>query len=1365
MPRFASPSGATLSRGSEESNRSIGPSLKTTRPLVVCLDGVPGATYHLCCPVDQTTRVIVLEAAPLLFLSALYLGVAAALAPYLWRRQRFSWLGFGVWMLFVLIGALAGAIGGAKLDDDDFLGGVAPWPVLALIALAVVPPIIFIARWSERRLLVQAGSRVREAEEKASDRQRDAKAISRLSTALTKTGSGEEAAKQLFQELEQVLQVRKAMLAEVDEEARRARGFASHGIDEEWWKDVSLDLDRDTSGIVTVVRDRAPFAVFDVQAAPNVNQELAAAVRARSAAFVPLMSEGRCTGVLAVASEEPRLFSAAELELMVDLANETALALGRTRSKAALQAALDRERLLAEVGRRVRSELDLDTLFQVAVEEVGRGVGVTRCFIRLEDESGRLPVRAEWNAPGVESASPSAERLPVSNLAARLGRTVTIEDALTAPELDDPTLGGRDTLVDLGTRAVLATPIVVFDRMIGIFGLHRSEPGRWDAGEVALSEAMAREVGLAIHTARLLRQNERRVEEQAALLTAAQALTTDLRFEAVIQRLVDELVKLFRGDAADCWIFDDERKLLVCRAVNGVPERNVGRAIPPNGTFQTVIATGRPFLKRDFVTTEKPPPSEDYRIFAEVMDAPITWLGEQRGVLGVCSRTRAQFDAADLELLDTFARLASLALHNAESFEERERQAQVQRGFYQIAEVLGSPLSLGETLDALAQAATEALGGAAAIVLEPRGQRLYLSGSHELPALLAEELARGLPDDASPFGTAARGERILTAVDVQDDERFSIALRTLLTEIGYTSLLCAPVAGPRGEKNAAVVLFAERRAFSNDDLALARHLAGAARGAIERAELFETERRAGRFAQRLADMSSVLALELDPGGASAEVVREAPELLGAEAAVIRVLEDDELVARAAHGHGTQGIVGSRTSSAAGVAGVVAQSRAPLTVGDARETPRFAREDSLLRLGHISVVAVPMFAHGGSLNGVLAVYDRRARVWREDETQALAALAAAASAALSSAELYQRVAEEKERSEAILANIADGIVAVDREGDIVLWNRTAEEITGVPAEEALGRRISDVLQRELAHEGEAAPGERQVTILRGGKEIWLSLTEAVMVDAAGNVAGRIFAFRDVSTERVVEQMKSDFVATVSHELRTPLTSIYGFAETLLRGDVQFSDVERGTFLGYIASESERLINIVDDLLNVARLETGTLGLNIANTDLGATVSESVARFAEHQEGDLAFDVEIPRSAVFVRADREKLAQIIMNLVDNAVKFSPNGGQISVSARRRSDTAEIRVSDQGIGIARADQQRIFTKFYRAEEAVQHSPQGAGLGLFLARGLLAAMGGRIWVESEEGKGSTFVFELPIVKEGTQERVRKPQAAASTG
>ena len=1312
---------------------------------------------------DHHARVIALEAVPLLVLAVLYLGVALALAPQLWRGRGSSLLGFGVWSLFVLLGAVGAFVGLELLREDSFLSGVNEWAVFAVTLFALVPGMVVVARWPERSLLVQGGRRLREAEEEASQHRREVESISRLSTALTHTGSQREVASHLFDELESVLGVERAVLAIVDEEERRAYGVAARGVDETWWRDVTLDLDHDQAGIVTVARERTPFAVFDAPAAPNLNRQLTEATNAKSVAFVPLLSEGRVTGVLAAISTTPRLFSTQEMELMVDLANETALALGRTRSDEALQLALDRERLVAEISRRVRSEHDLDAVLQVAVGEVGRAVGVARCFIRLGEPGGSLPIRAEWHGEGVEPIGDSAERLPASNLAARERRTIAIADVGQALELDEFHPAGRQTLLTLGTRSVLATPILVFDRMIGIFALHRGEAGPWTTGEVSLAEAVAREIGLAVHTAQLLSQNERRLEEQAALLKAAQVLTSDLRFDSVIQRLVQEVVSLLRADAADCWIFDQGRRLLRCRAVMGVDERNVGREIPPEGTFKQVVETGRPILKREFANAEQPPPSRDYSVFAEVIDAPITWLGEVRGVLGVCAREDGHFDLADLELLDTFARLASLALHNAESFEERGRQAQVQRGFYRIAEILGSTLSLAETVDALAQAACDALGGGAALVLEPRGDRLHVAGSHDLPALLAEEFANGLPDSAAPFRASAREERILTATSLADDDRFSESLRAVLAEIGYRSLLCAPVAGARGEKNAAVVLFTEERDFSDDDLALAHHLTGAARGAIERSELFEGERRARAFSQRLADIGGVLATKLDPSAAFTEVVREAPALLEAEAAVVRVLEDDDLVVHAAWGPGTSGLVGTRSSSAAGIAGVVAQSRSSLAVGDAQTTPRFIREDALVRGGKASVVAVPMFAHGGGLHGVLAVYDGQPRTWRDDELQALAALAATAAAAFSSANLYARVAEEKERNEAILANIADGIVAVDRENSIVLWNATAEQITGVPAEEALGRPVAKVLQRELATEAGAPTGERQVTIIRGGKEVWLSLTEAVMLDAAGNVAGRIFAFRDVSTERVVDQMKSDFVATVSHELRTPLTSIYGFAETLLRSDVQFSDAERRTFLSYIGSESERLINIVDDLLNVARLEAGTLGLELATTDVGEVVGETIGRFAEQGDGSFTFDVRVRPDSVQVRADREKLKQIVMNLVDNAVKFSPGGGQISVSARRRSDTVEISVTDEGIGIPRADQQRIFTKFYRSEQAAVHSPQGTGLGLFLARGLLAAMGGRIWVESQEGEGSTFVFELPVATDGQAEPAREPEPAAS--
>jgi PAS domain S-box-containing protein len=1313
--------------------------------------------------VDDNVQAILLDAVPLLVLAGLHGLVALALLIPLARERGSSWLGLGIWLLFALVAGLAATLGILRLGDNDVLGDVDSWLVVAGAAAAAVPALIVLARRRERSLLVTAGRRVLEAEELATERGREADAISRLSDALSRAVTGYEAAELLFDELESVLGVDTFLLASIDEEEREARGFAARGVDESWWRDVVLDLDEDVGAIVTVARERTPYAVYDVATDPNINRRLAETVGAKSAAFIPLISEGRVVGVVvSVAKSDHRHFSPAELELVQGLASEAALALGRTRSDEALRLALERERLVAAIGRKVRSELDLDAVLKVAVDETAKAVGVSRSFIRLGDIGEPAPILAEWHAPELEPVGSAAGRLPASNLAVRERRTVAIGDVATAPELEDPTLGGRSTLLDLGTQAVLTTPILVFDRLVGVFGLHRPEPSRWTAGEISLAEAVARELGLAIHTARLLGENERRLRQQATLLDAAQVLTSDLRFESVISRLVEEVVALTRADAADCWIFEPDRKLLRCRAVLGVPEWNVGRQIPPEGTIGKAIETGRTVLTHEFAQAEQPPPSPPYAVFNDVMCAPVTWLGEARGVLGVCAREAGRFDRADVEMLEAFARFASLALHNAESFEERGRQAQVQRGFYRVAEVLASPLSLAETFNALAQAACEALGGASALVLEPReGNKLVLAGSYELPEGVRARFEEGVPGSLGPFSGPADAERILSSSALAEDDRFDASIRRLFCDAGYGSLLCAPVAGTRGQTNAVVVLFSGERTFADDDLALTRHLSGAARGALERSEFFEAERRASRFSQRLARVSALLATNLDPGVVLDEVVREAPALLDADAALLRLLDRDELVVRAAAGPGTAELLGARSSSAAGISGVAAQSRSPLAVEDAREQPRLSRGDALLERKLAGCLAVPMTAHGGGLYGVIAVYSREPRAWREDETQALVALAATASASVANAELYQRVAEEKERSEAILAHIADGIVAVDRDNRIVLWNAMAEQISGVPASEALGRRLLEVLQRDLAGDGAGAPGERQVSIQRGGKEVWLSLTEAMMLDPTGAVGGRIFAFRDVSSERVVEQMKSDFVSTVSHELRTPLTSIYGFAETLMRSDVAFSEEERTTFLGYIASESERLIRIVDDLLNVARLEAGTLGLTLSATDVGEVARETLARVGDYSGNGHRFAVEIEPGALLVRADREKLAQILLNLVDNAVKFSPDGGAITIAARRRTDTAEISVTDEGMGIGRADQQRIFTKFFRTERVARSGAEGTGLGLFLARGLLAAMGGRIWVESQEGEGASFTFELPLARPGPTD-VPELEAAA---
>jgi PAS domain S-box-containing protein len=850
-----------------------------------------------------------------------------------------------------------------------------------------------------------------------------------------------------------------------------------------------------------------------------------------------------------------------------------------------LAEALERERFVARISARVRSELDIDELLRVAVEETGRALRMNRCLIRL-GPAGDIPT-AQWHEDGLAPVD-AQRRLAVSNLAVRRRQTVAIGNVETAPELDDASLGGRAALMSLGSRAVLAVPIVIFDELIGVLALHRNTPGRWSNNEIALTEAVAREIGLAVRVAQLLRESQQRTDQQGAL--------------------------------------------------------------------------------------------------------------------------------------------------------------------FRIAAHLGESLSLSDTLGGLAQAANDALGGAFSAVLMPRGGTLELTASTGLPPVLITALEDKLPPSADCLRDAAQEGRPLASPDIVRDDRFEQPWREQAEAAGYRALLAVPAASPRAEDAGLVlVFFTEEREFTDDDLELARHLADAARGALERSELFEAERTARALSQQLARTGGVLATELDPAAVLEEVVQQAPALLGADACAVRTLEDDELVVSAASGEGAEEAVGSRASAAGRLSGDVFQSRSPLAVEDVSKDERLVGADAFLIAGYAAFLGVPLSGPEGTLAGVLSVYARKPRKWRPEEVEALLALAGNTSAALANAELYSRVSLEKERSVAILANIADGIVAVDRDGRVVLWNSAAEEISGVPQEEAIGRTTVQVLQRQLeSAEAETPSGQRLISITRGGEEVWLSLSEAVMRDPLGAVAGRIFAFRDISADRMVEQVKSDFVAAVSHELRTPLTSIYGFAETLLRQDIPFGEEERRIFLGYIASESERLTEIVDQLLNVARLDAGDLQVELGRIDVGSVVSELVETVEESgvMNGH-RFEIDLPDEPLAAEADPDKVRQIFNILVENALRYSPGGGTVTVGARRSDDRVEVRVADQGIGIPAAERERIFRKFYRAESAARDGAAGTGLGLFIAKELVTAMGGRIWVESTEGEGSSFSFELPAARE----------------
>jgi PAS domain S-box-containing protein len=1192
----------------------------------------------------------------------------------------------------------------------------------------------------------------RKAAAESAGREREVESLRRIAGELARTPDVEGVVRALLDEIAGLFRVGFVALAFVSDDAAEASGFLarSEGRDLDWWRDVHVDLGREPSGIASAVFEASGFAVYDATASTRVNARLAAEVGAKSAAFVPLINEDRVIAVISVATtDEHRAFSSEDLAAMQALASEATIALERTRSAIALAEALERERLVASIGRRLRSELDLEAALQTTVEEAAHALGASRCFIRLGDDLGDLPVVAQWTAPDAAPLGADTTKLAISNLAVREARTVAISDFEGAPEPAVPFLGGFEQLRELGARGGASTPIFVQDRLIGVLTAHRDTPRAWSQGELALLEAVAAEAGLAIRLGRLLEENRDRLGQQSALLRAAQALSEELEFETVLQRLADELAVLLQADASDCYLYDRERDVLRCAAVHGLDGSLVGFEFPADaGLAGQAIREGRPLTAADYAHLAAQVPHRAYGGFTDAIVAPMRWNDEVQGVLGVGRRGPRPFDASEADVLEAFAGLASLALRNAETFARSSRQARVQRGFYRIASVLGQSLSRAATLDAVAQAASDALGAVSSAVLMPQGDRLALAGSHDLPKAFAEVLDAGIGQEDGPLGRVASQARVIAAPALAEDDRLPEQWRSVAAQAGFRSLLSVPVDAPRHDSGGLVVaFFAEERTFSDDDVELARHLADATRGALERSELFEAERSARALAQQLTRTGRLLTTELDPAAVLDEVVQQAPELVHADACAIRVLEDDELVVSAAEGRGADEALGSRSPANAWLSGDVVQSRSPVVLENAGADPRLRELDPMLSGGNAAYLGVPLAGPEGAPLGVLAVYAAEPRPWREEEVEAMLALAASAAAALSNAELYQRVALEKERSFAILANIADGIVAVDREGEVVLWNDAAEQITGVPAEDALGRTPVQVLQRTLESETDTPQGDRLVPIMRGREEVLLSVTEAVMRDPAGAVAGRIFAFRDISADRLVEQMKSDFVSTVSHELRTPLTSIYGFAETLLRRDVMFGDEERLTFLGYIASESQRLTGIVDALLNVARLDTGDLQVHLAPTDVRDVVAQVVHSAREAGANGHTFVIDLPSEPLAANADPDKLRQVFSILLDNALKYSPAGGTVTVGAERKRESVEVSIADEGIGIPQADQDQIFRKFYRGTDAESRvGAGGTGLGLFIARGLVTAMGGRIWVDSREGEGSTFAFELPL-------------------
>ena len=359
--------------------------------------------------------------------------------------------------------------------------------------------------------------------------------------------------------------------------------------------------------------------------------------------------------------------------------------------------------------------------------------------------------------------------------------------------------------------------------------------------------------------------------------------------------------------------------------------------------------------------------------------------------------------------------------------------------------------------------------------------------------------------------------------------------------------------------------------------------------------------------------------------------------------------------------------------------------------------------------------------------------------------------------------YQRIALEKQRDEILLESMGEGMIALDEKGAIVLVNSNAldmlnlqgQTIIGQPVHKAFslysdtGKLLPAQSRPEIMALHHKAPQSKVVSFHYANEE-----EKPLMLHANANpviigehIAGAIVILRDVTREREIDRMKTEFISLASHQLRTPLSAIKWFTEMLLAGDAGKLKGEQKEFAQNIYDSSERMIQLVSSLLNISRIESGRIIIEPRPTDLGELIRGIVTDLrAKTEEKQQTLIISVHKELPKINLDPRLIGQVFLNLLTNAIKYTPKGGEITVFVSRKDGQIVSQVTDNGYGIPKAEQGKVFQKFFRAENAVKVETDGTGLGLYLIKAVIESSGGKIWFESAEGKGTTFWFSLPM-------------------
>ncbi|RLV17747.1 cell wall metabolism sensor histidine kinase VicK [Streptococcus iniae] len=353
--------------------------------------------------------------------------------------------------------------------------------------------------------------------------------------------------------------------------------------------------------------------------------------------------------------------------------------------------------------------------------------------------------------------------------------------------------------------------------------------------------------------------------------------------------------------------------------------------------------------------------------------------------------------------------------------------------------------------------------------------------------------------------------------------------------------------------------------------------------------------------------------------------------------------------------------------------------------------------------------------------------------------------------------HENLAQEKNRLASILAYMSDGVLATDRSGQILMINETAQKQLNLSREEALQKNITDLLDNDTPYTYRELVSKTPVVTLNRrddmGEFITLRLRFALNRRESGFISGLVVVLHDMTEQEKEERERRLFVSNVSHELRTPLTSVKSYLEALDEGALK--EEIAPNFIKVSLDETNRMMRMISDLLNLSRIDNNVTTLAVEMTNFTAFMTSILNRFdlvkTQNTVAGKSYEIirDYPITSVWVEIDNDKMTQVIENILNNAIKYSPDGGKIGVKMKTTDTQLIISISDEGLGIPKKDLPLIFDRFYRVDKARSRAQGGTGLGLAIAKEIIKQHNGFIWAKSDYGKGSTFTIVLPYEKD----------------